>query len=97
MTRVLYVHSRKNTFTEIDRAALAERFEADCRPTLLCRRRARLAMALGPNYDVILALGSRRAATRRRSGLLLPSQLDRALITWAAFGLFLAALVALLD
>jgi glycosyltransferase involved in cell wall biosynthesis len=27
MTRVLYVHSRKNTFTEIDRAALAERFE----------------------------------------------------------------------
>jgi glycosyltransferase involved in cell wall biosynthesis len=27
MTRVLYVHSRKNTFTDIDRAALAERFE----------------------------------------------------------------------
>ena len=29
MTRVLYVHSRKNTFTEIGRAALAERFEVD--------------------------------------------------------------------
>jgi glycosyltransferase involved in cell wall biosynthesis len=27
VTRVLYVHSRRNTFTEIDRAALAERFE----------------------------------------------------------------------
>ena len=27
MTRVLYVHSRKTTFTDIDRAALAERFE----------------------------------------------------------------------
>lgn len=27
MTRVLYVHSRKNTFTDIDRAALAERFD----------------------------------------------------------------------
>jgi glycosyltransferase involved in cell wall biosynthesis len=27
LTRVLYVHSRKTTFTDIDRAALAERFE----------------------------------------------------------------------
>jgi glycosyltransferase involved in cell wall biosynthesis len=27
VTRVLYVHSRKTTFTDIDRAALAERFE----------------------------------------------------------------------
>lgn len=27
MTRVLYVHSRKTTFTDIDRAALAERFQ----------------------------------------------------------------------
>jgi glycosyltransferase involved in cell wall biosynthesis len=27
MTRVLYVHSRRNTFTDIDRTALAERFE----------------------------------------------------------------------
>jgi glycosyltransferase involved in cell wall biosynthesis len=27
MTRVLYVYSRKNTFTDIDRAALGERFE----------------------------------------------------------------------
>lgn len=27
MTRVLYVHSRKTTFTDIDRAALGERFE----------------------------------------------------------------------
>jgi len=27
MTRVLYVHSRSNTFTDIDRAALQERFE----------------------------------------------------------------------
>jgi glycosyltransferase involved in cell wall biosynthesis len=27
LTRILYVHSRKTTFTDIDRAALAERFE----------------------------------------------------------------------
>ncbi|HSJ18573.1 MAG TPA: hypothetical protein VK920_10810 [Solirubrobacterales bacterium] len=49
MARVLYVHSRKNTFTDIDRTALAERFEIEdyFQPSAGSPRRARAQAAPG--------------------------------------------------
>ena len=55
MARVLYVHSRRNTFTDIDRAALAERFEVEdyfqprlrVRPLELARKLRRADVVFG--------------------------------------------------
>jgi glycosyltransferase involved in cell wall biosynthesis len=55
MPRVLYVHSRKNTFTDIDRSALAERFEVEdyyqprlrVRPVDLARKVRRADVVFG--------------------------------------------------
>jgi glycosyltransferase involved in cell wall biosynthesis len=55
MARVLYVHSRRNTFTDIDRAALAERFEVEdyfqprlrVRPVELVRKLKRADVVFG--------------------------------------------------
>jgi len=55
MARVLYVHSRRNTFTDIDRTALAERFEVEgyfqprlrVRPVELVRKLRRADVVFG--------------------------------------------------